>query len=347
MMGEHFDNCISLGWFCGTASALSYNGLRNFSSPFDWCFSDFCNVLKIMKNDFSDFLNINNLKVEESNNKHFMDLKYNFCFLHEIQSDFLEEYPLVKQKYDRRITRFLQEIENKTCFFRSVRDDNEIEFITQNYQYILSVIKKHNSSNEIVFLLPNTLKFPAEFFGTYFNLNINQYIGESYPMNHLFDGNKELIRFCGEILAKEVVDRNINRRYAILDNRKINAWFINALEHHDLNAFNILKKHIDPLQKLYIYGGGYYGKSLLRIMVENNIEISAVIDVNKKLQGTFISGIPCISLEEITENYDVFISVSDPLIVQEIKGNLIATNLINKIITYSDLYEDLKKKRVV
>lgn len=255
MMGEHFDNCISLGWFCGTASALSYNELRNFSSPFDWCYSDFKNVLIMMENDFSGFLNINNLKVEESNNKHFMDLKYNFCFLHEIQSDFLEEYPLVKQKYDRRITRFLQEIENKTCFFRSVRDDNEIEFITQNYQYILSVIKKHNSSNEIVFLLPNTLKFPAEFFGTYFNLNINQYIGESYPMNHLFDGNKELIRFCGEILAKEIVDRNINRRYAILDNRKINAWFINALEHHDLNAFNILKKHIDPLQKLYIYGG--------------------------------------------------------------------------------------------
>lgn len=82
-------------------------------------------------------------------------------------------------------------------------------------------------------------------------------------------------------------------------------------------------------------------------MVENNIEISAVIDVNKKLQGTFISGIPCISLEEITENYDVFISVSDPLIVQEIKGNLIAANLKNKIITYSDLYEDLKKSRVV
>lgn len=30
-----YDNCISLGWFCGTASSLSKLGLRNFSEPFD------------------------------------------------------------------------------------------------------------------------------------------------------------------------------------------------------------------------------------------------------------------------------------------------------------------------
>lgn len=32
-----YENCISLGWFCGTASAMSMFGLRCFSGPFDWC----------------------------------------------------------------------------------------------------------------------------------------------------------------------------------------------------------------------------------------------------------------------------------------------------------------------
>lgn len=252
---KHFQNCISLGWFCGTASALNYNGIRSCSSPFDWYFSNFANVLQMIENDFSDFLNIDNLKIDESNYQYFIDVKYDFWFTHEIQENFLEEYPLIKEKYNRRIMRFLQEIKNKTCFFRAVRDDNEIEYIIQNYQHILSVIKKHNPDNEIVFLFPNTLKFTKDFPGTYFNLNIDNYIGESYPLNHMFDNNKELVMFCKKLLPQEVIDKNINRRYDSLDYKKISSWFINALEHHDLKAINIMNRHINLQKPLYIYGG--------------------------------------------------------------------------------------------
>lgn len=35
-----YDNCISLGSMCGTASSLSMLGLRNHAGPFDWCISD-------------------------------------------------------------------------------------------------------------------------------------------------------------------------------------------------------------------------------------------------------------------------------------------------------------------
>lgn len=50
MKKEHslFDNCISLGWFCGIASSMSQLGLRSVSGPFDWCYSDYWAVLTQM-----------------------------------------------------------------------------------------------------------------------------------------------------------------------------------------------------------------------------------------------------------------------------------------------------------
>lgn len=35
-----YQNYISLGYFCGVAQDLEKLGLRNTSSPFDWCITD-------------------------------------------------------------------------------------------------------------------------------------------------------------------------------------------------------------------------------------------------------------------------------------------------------------------
>ena len=51
-----YNSFISLGWFCGVASSMSKYGLRSFSSPFDWYFSDFKSVLHFIETDFIDFL---------------------------------------------------------------------------------------------------------------------------------------------------------------------------------------------------------------------------------------------------------------------------------------------------
>ena len=53
---RQYKNCISLGWFCGTASALSKLGLRSHSGPFDWYFSKYSAVLDQIENDFIDFM---------------------------------------------------------------------------------------------------------------------------------------------------------------------------------------------------------------------------------------------------------------------------------------------------
>ena len=51
-----FRHYISLGCFCGTASAMSKYGLRSFSGPFDWCVSSLSGILHFMENNFTDFL---------------------------------------------------------------------------------------------------------------------------------------------------------------------------------------------------------------------------------------------------------------------------------------------------
>ncbi len=61
MKKEHslFDNCISLGWFCGIASSMSQLGLRSVSGPFDWCYSDYWAVLTqmILKKSYQNGIN--------------------------------------------------------------------------------------------------------------------------------------------------------------------------------------------------------------------------------------------------------------------------------------------------
>lgn len=253
---KHFQNCISLGWFCGTANAMNHNGVRNFSSPFDWCFSNFDSVIKMIKNDFSDFMNINNLKISEDNHKAFIDFKYDFYFNHDVMENFQSEFSIIKEKYERRIKRFLEESQKNTCFFRAVRDEREIKYIVENYQQIFSVIKKNNINNEIIFLTTSNINFPKNFSGTFFNLNIDRYIGEQYPMYHMFDNNHELVVLCKKILPQTVTETNIKRHYETLDYKKKNSLFISALEHQNLQIYKIVNRYIDTKKGLYIYGGG-------------------------------------------------------------------------------------------
>lgn len=45
MMEKNYKNYISLGYFCEVAQDLEKLGLRNQSSPFDWCITYFPNVI--------------------------------------------------------------------------------------------------------------------------------------------------------------------------------------------------------------------------------------------------------------------------------------------------------------
>lgn len=205
---EYYDNCISLGWFCGTASSMEKYGLRSHSGPFDWYFSDFDSVLKVIETDFSDFMKRENLWFDDSNCRVFYDTKYGFHCSHDVAHNFEEEYPLIYQKYMRRAEQFKEDIKSPTCFIRTVKDESEISFIEKNRNYIYEVLRKENTDNNIIFLLNKNLRNMSDDF-LWFRLNIEEYIGKTYQMRYMFSTSRDFEKYCQNILSPEDIKHNI------------------------------------------------------------------------------------------------------------------------------------------
>lgn len=156
--GEPYSNCISLGWFCGTASTLSKLGLRNHSSPFDWYFSHYWAVLKQIEDDFQDFMKKEHLEIVEDNKKVFIDKKYGFYCNHDTKEDFDAEYDGIYKRYCRRANSFRTAIVHPTVFFRCIRNQEEIDYINANWDYAENLLKSYNPENRIIYLYHNGLK---------------------------------------------------------------------------------------------------------------------------------------------------------------------------------------------
>lgn len=149
-LDKTYSNCISLGWFCGTACSLSKLGLRSSSGPFDWCYSYYQDILTQIEDDFKDFLNIDNLAVDKSNPTIFDDIKYNFHYIHDVKKDLYEEYDSILRKYICRIESFRKAIVQPTVFFRCIKNQEEIDFINAEYERAEKLFKSFNKENRII-----------------------------------------------------------------------------------------------------------------------------------------------------------------------------------------------------
>ena len=198
-MGRQYDNCISLGWFCGTASSLAKLGLRSYSGPFDWCFSQLGGVINQIEDDFKEFMLRENLRIDAADKKIFHDIKYGIDYLHDIEEDFDEEYEEIHEKYIRRVNVFREMIMHPTIFFRCVKDNEEVEYINNNWKYINKLLNSFNPENQIVYVRHagiNELTDKVSFF----ILDADHYIGKPYEMRHMFDNCQELIAFCDSLI---------------------------------------------------------------------------------------------------------------------------------------------------
>lgn len=126
MNTENYNNYISLGYFCGVAQDLEALGLRDASYPFDWCISNYKGVIQAIDSRFSGFLDYENLSQSAETRNHYMDTVYNIFFFHDFSKykSLNEQYSAVKQKYQRRIDRFLKKIEQPTCFIRYIANES-------------------------------------------------------------------------------------------------------------------------------------------------------------------------------------------------------------------------------
>ncbi|MBD5523535.1 MAG: hypothetical protein HDR04_03790 [Lachnospiraceae bacterium] len=343
-MEKKYDNCISLGWFCGTASSMGRCGLRKHSGPFDWYFSDLESVLKVMEKDFTDFMKKENLLVDKNDNTVFYDTKYGFCCNHDISFDFEKEYPLIYEKYMRRSERFLHDVQFPTCFIRAVRSEKEIQFIEENESYIYRIVKRGNSDNEIIFLLlkgMRNLSDKCKF--QWFRLGITRYVGNIYEMRTMFESSESFLKYCREsILTEEVIKRNIefDKEHLYISD-KFNV-FINRLAKENYNIIPILKDYYPGIDRegVFLWGMGTYGTLMVQYLLKNTIKVNGIIDNNPNKIGTCFAGIPIVAFSEIeSDRPNIFISIKSEQSIDEIIEQISARYLDARVYKMADLFE--------
>ncbi|OVE34514.1 peptidase [Priestia aryabhattai] len=179
---------FSLGDLCLTSIQLRENNLRNFAGILDWVSShDLKKVNLLLKNQFADFLNPNNLKIIQYVSEWDLlvwDEVYNIGFNHDFKTDkntlsHLGGYEEVKEKYDRRIQRFLEKLSTgqRLLFIRteasreeaaelerilSTMIKNDFSILIINHTDVNELVEKEWSLNKVcVIELPNQDKWNA------------------------------------------------------------------------------------------------------------------------------------------------------------------------------------------
>lgn len=122
MNGNKYDLIVSIGEDCACSAFLRNNKLQFPSFPFDWLMhANFETRVNLLMTNFSDFLNKDDVipleKTGEDVDKkcdYYQNRKNGFYYYHDFpeESDFNTSFPIVKEKYQRRINRLYQKIES-------------------------------------------------------------------------------------------------------------------------------------------------------------------------------------------------------------------------------------------
>lgn len=121
---KEYDIVYSIGRDCANSMFLMRRGLRVTSGPFDWLTkADFETRIQLILDEFKNFLNKEDLnllpELDEKNKNRghvsYANTRTDFYFYHDFPSGISldESYPEVKEKYERRIKRFLDNLNNK------------------------------------------------------------------------------------------------------------------------------------------------------------------------------------------------------------------------------------------
>ena len=158
---QHYENIVSLGYYCGVARDLEKLGLRSFSGPFDWMLSPITGVVAALENSFDGFLSHDGLAQNTKLRQVYRDARYGFLLFHDFDKykKLDEQLEFVKRKYERRIKRFLSKITKPTMFIRYIsteslgtNDESEIVWVEDNLERILHAIRRFNPNNSILFI---------------------------------------------------------------------------------------------------------------------------------------------------------------------------------------------------
>lgn len=323
-----FSNFVSLGTYCATAGSASKYGLRSWSGPFDWLITeDLKWVLYFIENDFEYFLEKEDLERWDGDPRAFKNKKSGFGFVHEREYLFEEQYDKIKEKYLRRIKKFLKETEKPTCFLRWVVFPEEIEYIRNNSKYIRKVIKKRNSSNEIIFLMKHDMKILSKGLPyKVFFISVS-YEGKSREATRrLYDYENEFLLYCATNFDTETMMKNLifdhTREDKIFLNEKKKMQIENIRNRRESVRYHLLVKLLESNfydkslpERIVIYGAGNIGKLFYK-KVRQKSEV--VYFVDKEKGGQEINGVLIKKPAEIDYNESAVFIVTPTYDFEEI-----------------------------
>ncbi|AOZ93917.1 DUF1796 family putative cysteine peptidase [Paenibacillus crassostreae] len=146
-----YDSIFSLGDLCLASIQLEKNNLRLFSGVLDWVGSpQLPEVSRLLMNRFTGFMELENLRVVGDAGADMLlvsDEYYHIFSNHDFSkvlnpNNNLFDYPNVKQKFDRRIQRFLEKMENSERIL-FVRTEGNLQEV-YDLQMVLAGLVKHD-----------------------------------------------------------------------------------------------------------------------------------------------------------------------------------------------------------
>ena len=153
---------ISLGTNCSVAYQLRKLGLREEAYPFDWCSTNYKNLLEVLKNDFKDYEKVSIKKFSDNHilfkNEDVFDEKvdkkgtyifkngYGITFAHELIEENDENIDKFKETINRRIKRF-RELDGNIVFIRIEINDKIF-----NYNELIEILDKKFLNYKIIIL---------------------------------------------------------------------------------------------------------------------------------------------------------------------------------------------------
>lgn len=223
LFNKKFDLVISLGEDCSCATYLRKFGLRKKSFPYDWlCGASFNTRVNLLLDNFKDFLNKEDFKINEKaqnntsgdkRNTSYVNLKNDFVFHHDFRADtpFDNMFPMVEEKYSRRISRMynlIQTSQNVLFVFynKSSKLDNsdyieaqkklalkfsntdKMQSGTKTYIYML-ILENDDNADDVIkkeCLGENVLKFTSNFNDWERDRHKNRVMGNIQLCNKVF-----------------------------------------------------------------------------------------------------------------------------------------------------------------
>lgn len=189
---QKYSVMFSFGYACSTAMFLDNQGLRKFSGPFDWIagtsFQDRCNLFLNKFENFikkEDLVPTGEIKGGFEHRKLYRNISNGILHVHDFNVDknFDDEYPLVEEKYNRRIKRLLDKIEKseKTLlvYMEYQENNNALASDEEIINFINQANEKYSPSKiDMLYIRHNENMSDGEF--TIEKLNDNVFIAQCY-----------------------------------------------------------------------------------------------------------------------------------------------------------------------